>query len=454
MKPLAILNKSKDWKSFKSLLKPLTKKQKGDAFELLTKSYLQLHPTYATQLKNVWLLKEVSASIAKKLNLPGSDEGIDLIAETKDGTYWAIQSKYKDDETDSLSRKELSTFTDLTFNICNNIELGLICTSADRFSHKFKMYGDKISFRTGEIWRELDEEFFGRLKEHLKGKTAPVVPLKPRPHQQRAVKNAYEHYIKEKNKRGKLIMPCGTGKSLAGYWITQKLDAKTILIVVPSLALIRQTVEVWGRELVANRVDVNWIAVCSDDSVGDIEKDDVSVLIQDLGLKVYTDSSELSQWLKKRKKGLSIVFTTYQSGKVTSKATKKAKKGFDVAIFDEAHKTVGTKDSLFSHLLFDKNIKIKKRIFMTATERRYRGQSDQIISMDDPEIYGETFELLSFGEALKAKPPILSDYKIITLLVTKKEIEELVKKNLFVKPDKGKWNKEKEPVDPKIHRLW
>ncbi len=66
MKPLAILNKSKDWKSFKSTLKSLTTKQKGDAFELLTKSYLQLHPTYATQLEHVWLLKEVPAKIAKE----------------------------------------------------------------------------------------------------------------------------------------------------------------------------------------------------------------------------------------------------------------------------------------------------------------------------------------------------------------------------------------------------
>jgi superfamily II DNA or RNA helicase len=444
MNPQRILTKSKSWKSFKSHLKPLSTKQKGDSFEYLTKYYLQLHPTYVTQLKHVWLLSEVPTKVRKKLNLPGPDEGIDLIAETRDETYWAIQSKYKEDEGVSLSRKELATFTDLAFNICRNIELGLVCTSADRFSHKLKMYGDRLSFCSGEIWRGLDKEFFDRLHKLLKGKTATINPLKPRPHQQRAIENAHKHYIEERNSRGKLIMPCATGKSLAGYWIAQKLEAKTILIAVPSLALIRQTVEVWGRELVANKKVVSWIAVCSDAGVGDIDRDDVSVLIQDLGLKVYNDPNEIAGWLKRRKKGLSIVFTTYQSGKITCQAAKKAKKVFDMAIMDEAHKTVGAKDSLFSHLLFDKNIKIKMRVFMTATERRYRGQSDQIMSMDNPEIYGETFELLTFGEAVKAKPPILSDYKIITLLVTKKEIQELIKKNIFVKPDKGKWSKEVE----------
>ncbi len=49
----------------------------------------------------------------------------------------------------------------------------------------------------------------------------------------------------------------------------------------------------------------------------------------------------------------------------------------------EAHKTVGRKDKVFAHLILEKNIGIDKRIFMTATERFYRGSSDQIVSMDE-----------------------------------------------------------------------
>jgi predicted helicase len=33
-------------------------------------------------------------------------------------------------------------------------------------------------------------------------------------------------------------MPCGTGKSLTAFWIAEKLAAKTIVIAVPSLALV------------------------------------------------------------------------------------------------------------------------------------------------------------------------------------------------------------------------
>jgi predicted helicase len=106
-----ILRKCNSWQDFRTLLHALTEKQKGDCFETLTKHFLKLNPEYVTLLRNIWNLKEVPPHIREYLNLPQPDEGIDLIAETKDGQYWAIQCKYRDDESTSLSRRQLSTFT-------------------------------------------------------------------------------------------------------------------------------------------------------------------------------------------------------------------------------------------------------------------------------------------------------------------------------------------------------
>ena len=89
---------------------------------------------------------------------------------------------------------------------------------------------------------------------------------------------------------------------------------------------------------------------------------------------------------------------------------------------DEAHKTVGRKDKMFAHLLNEKNIKIKKRLFMTATERQFIGSSDEIASMDDPDVYGETFELLTFKEAIEAKEPIICDYRFVTISISEREM--------------------------------
>ena len=109
---------------------------------------------------------------------------------------------------------------------------------------------------------------------------------------------------------------------------------------------------------------------------------------------------------------------------------------------DEAHKTVGQKGSLFTHLLSDENIQISKRLFMTATERRFNGDSEEILSMDHEDVYGQTIHLYTFKEAIKDK--ILSDYKIVTMNVTEKEIKALIESNFYVKPIRKHWRKEVE----------
>ncbi|MBM3455203.1 MAG: hypothetical protein FJX80_08650, partial [Bacteroidetes bacterium] len=40
-------------------------------------------------------------------NLPSNDQGIDLVAETYEGTYWAIQCKYLQDENQTLSHRSM-----------------------------------------------------------------------------------------------------------------------------------------------------------------------------------------------------------------------------------------------------------------------------------------------------------------------------------------------------------
>ena len=119
-----------------------------------------------------------------------------------------------------------------------------------------------------------------------------------------------------------MIMPCGAGKSLTAFWIAEKLEAKTIVIAVPSLSLIRQTLRCWLREVVANKIEAEWICVCSDQKAGSFKQDELQYLNQDLGVPALTDPAYIASWLRKRRKGISVVFTPYQSGKVLSEAAK------------------------------------------------------------------------------------------------------------------------------------
>ena len=99
MKPNILIAKYKSWKDLNKYLESLTKsgksKEAGDIFEYLVKLYLETVPQYRSKLKKVYLLNEIPGSIKRKLRLPSTDEGIDLIAETYDKTYWSIQAKYR-----------------------------------------------------------------------------------------------------------------------------------------------------------------------------------------------------------------------------------------------------------------------------------------------------------------------------------------------------------------------
>ncbi len=430
-----VIKASTSWAEFTRLVRKLSEREKGLAFERLTQLYLQVKPEYQTVLKGVWLLKELPAQVRKKLpRLPNTDEGIDLIAETRQGKFWAIQCKFKGDAEESLTVRELSTFTNLAFNSCaGTFAQAFVSHTSSKPIRKCRLLGN-----THEIglqrWLELTEEHWRLIHARIGDKPARPKIRKPRPHQQEAIDGAKRHYLKQGKTRGKLLMPCGTGKSLTAFWITQALKSKTTLVVVPSLSLIKQSVEDWTREFVAQRASPQpeWLCVCSDESVGSVSKDEFVEDVYELGLPVTTDPAEIQSFLKRRTSAPRIVFVTYQSSSVLANAARAAKASIDLAILDEAHKTVGEKGKAFSLLLDDKNLKIRRRLFMTATERVVRGANDEVFSMDSKPVFGECFYHLSFKKAIHSTPSIITDYKVVTIFVTEREIADAVQSRKYV----------------------
>ncbi len=66
-----------------------SERDKGDRFERLMQVYLKTDPKYAYLFKKVWLWNEFPG----KTDLGGFDTGIDIVALTNDGDYWAVQCK-------------------------------------------------------------------------------------------------------------------------------------------------------------------------------------------------------------------------------------------------------------------------------------------------------------------------------------------------------------------------
>src|SRR3989344_2783508 len=171
--------------------------------------------------------------------------------------------------------------------------------------------------------------------------------------------------------RARLTMACGTGKTFTQLKLSEALleasgtGPRRILVLVPSLSLVRQSRDEWASSH-ALGADYDSLCVCSDPSLKagilqDSGEDHVDLSPEDLA-----DIARINAWLDAREKGpqgsanaTSVIFTTYQSAKVVGMAMAARAAGdraIDVGVFDEAHRTAGAGGKPFSFALSDKNI--------------------------------------------------------------------------------------------------
>ena len=231
-----------------------------------------------------------------------------------------------------------------------------------------------------------------------------------RPHQKDALKAVLGAFKKED--RCNLVMACGTGKTIAALAITEKLAPKSAIVFMPSLSLINQFMKEWVA--LTNYENYKMLAVCSDDEVTDgIERE--GILLEKINFPTTNDTSRINKFLSLRKPEIRLIFCTYQSAQLLCGMK------IELAIFDEAHRTAGYNKGLYAYALFDKNIQIAKRLFMTATPRcaaiagRKSKEEKHVFSMDDEALYGKRAYTLTFRQAIKAG--LICDSKVIVSIL-------------------------------------
>ena len=430
-----------------------SKRNNGDKFELLIKNFLLTYPMYKNRLSKVWMWQDFpfKDSIGKQ------DVGIDLVARTFDDEYWAIQCKCFDKNTyidkgdvDTFLSTSTRTFVDeqgqtrqFAFRLwIDTSERGMTSNAWANFQNQIIPaarlgYWELLSYDID--WKQLDKNTHSasvlRDKKHLME------------HQATALNKAIEYF--QTSDRGKLIMACGTGKTYTSLKIAERLTSNTgtILFLVPSIALLSQTLREWNYDA---EKQIYSICICSDSQVSRKKskqmEDENSFLVEDLAMPASTNVNNIIYQVKtinrKRKEGMLVVFSTYQSINVVSEAQKLLGEDlvFDLIVCDEAHRTTGVtlkgeEESNFVRVHDNEFIKAKKRLYMTATPRLYK-QNDQIrarekdaylCSMDDAALYGNEIYRIGFGEAVDKN--LLSDYKVLVLTVSKKEVSH----NIFDK---------------------
>ncbi len=417
--------------------------------------YLKTTSLYANRLEEVWLWMEFPFHD----QFGGKDTGIDLVARTVEGEYWAIQCKCYAADT-FINKPDVDTF---------------LATSGKRFETEFGMTGfaQRLWISTTNKWNstaeqtirnqnppvtrlnlidlENDDVNWSSLEQGLFGVASRSKPFAIREHQQEAIDQAHAYFKIDEatgqpaHTRGKLIMACGTGKTFTSLRIAENETGGRglVLFLVPSIALLGQTLRSWLQQA---QEPMTAVCICSDPQVSKQteKKDNDTTSVIDLALPASTDVPSIVKQLQHARRhnaeGLTVVFSTYQSIDVISRAQQQllAETGgafgtFDLIICDEAHRTTGVTlkdetESAFVRVHNNDFLRAVRRIYMTATPRLYTDETKKraeensavLCSMDDRSMYGDEIYRIGFGKAVKQE--LLSDYKVLILAVGEKDI--------------------------------
>lgn len=406
----------------------------GIKFEKLMVNYFRTDPVLQEQFS------EVSRWSDWEFNGGKQDTGIDLVARRADDDAWvAIQCKFYKPDT-YIQKRHLDSFFEAsghsftTDKGTESFAQRIIISTSERWSKNAEEMLEHQLIPTNRIGTaaiaespiDWDVTFPGsEIEINLTRREV----FSPRPHQQEAISKAIAGF--ETHDRGKLIMACGTGKTFTALRLAERFaelngNKARVLFLVPSISLLSQTLKEWTAQN-QEHLPLKSYAVCSDTKVSKKAEDIASY---DLEVPVSTNGKDIAERTAqgKRRAGINVIFSTYQSIEAIHEAQELGMDDFDLVICDEAHRTTGVTlagedASNFVKIHDEKYIKASKRLYMTATPRLFddniKGKaaehSAELASMDDEAIYGPEFYRLGFGEAVDKG--LLTDYKVLVMTV-------------------------------------
>lgn len=415
-------------------------RDRGTAFEKLAVAYLKNEPAFKNKYSNVWMLNEVP----DEFQISKQDTGVDIVAQDRvTGKLTAVQAKYykgkvgKDTINSFIAETGKEYYTD-----------GMIISSTDDWNKNAKKATEELSKDIAIIglsqlqnanfdWQLFD---FDSYKKDLTYKAKKL-----RDYQKEAISNALAYF--KDHSRGKLIMAPGTGKTFTSLKIAEALMNESgggtynVLYLVPSIQLLSQTLFNWNSDK-SDDLSMISFSVVSDRKATKKKSGEDDLSAKDIGFPATTNVDELmanyANIKKQSQKTMTVIFSTYQSIDVISKAQKQGYPEFDLIISDEAHRTTGASQmgdaSVFTKVHDDDIVKGKLRLYQTATPKVYGPEAKKkaddnsmvISSMDDETKYGTEIFRLGFGDAVSRG--YLTDYKVSVLAVSESFVNKEMQK--------------------------
>ena len=417
-----------------------TRVAQGRHFEQFCKAFFRLATIPGREFDEVWAWMDWPGREGRM------DTGIDLVArEAGSGDLVAIQCKFYA-PTATLAWPQVSTFAGMLGQ--PEFASGMIVSTAGAESANVHSNIERHA-KPVHIWRVDDFEGSDVDWDRFRIDRQTELALRPEKHlyahQEHAITDVTAGF--GDHDRGQMIMACGTGKTFTSLRLAERLVGAggSVLFLVPSINLLSQSVREWANDAA---VPLATFAVCSDIHAGKRTRDE-DMSVNDLAFPASTSPDELVARVAARfgPDAMTVVFATYQSLDVITRAQQQGLDAFDLIICDEAHRTTGAfrdagDQSAFTRVHDNAYVAAARRLYMTATPRVYgdqtkaRAQESDVVlaSMDDEATFGPVFHELLFGDAVARN--LLTDYRVIVLAVNEEAVDGAFQRQL-ADPESG-----------------
>jgi predicted helicase len=266
-----------------------TEREKGTYFERLALAFLKNDPGMVNEYEDAWAFTEW----AKSNRLDGKDIGIDLVAKIRgEETFCAVQCKFYA-EGYRIQKGDIDSF--LSSSQTRYFSRGLVIeTTGTGWSNNAEALLEELNVTRIGLDR-LEESPIDWAAWFQTGEVKVAAAKALRPHQIDALKSVQEGLAEAD--RGKMIMACGTGKTFTGLKIAEAMvgPGKAVLVLVPSLALMSQTIREWTIDA---GIPLRSYAVCSDSQVGKRRRDNSDIAevdLHDLDYPATTNAARLAR---------------------------------------------------------------------------------------------------------------------------------------------------------------
>ncbi|MER5503558.1 Helicase associated domain protein [Streptomyces sp. NPDC002561] len=241
-----------------------------------------------------------------------------------------------------------------------------------------------------------------------------AMPL--RPHQVEAVDGALRMLanppggaIPEKGLRAQVIAATGSGKTRVGVEVANRLSARRVLVLVPTLDLLVQMAGAWRRGGRRGAM----VGVCS------LRGEEAG------GMPCTTDPGDLTEWVRDLETVTAVA--TYASLAVLQRAHAAGLPAWDLVVVDEAHRTSGELGKPWAAVHDQQRVPAVRRLYMTATARIWEapdseGGVPRLVASMDPEspVFGPVAYKLSLSEAVRRG--IVAPYQVLCLDIRDPEV--------------------------------